>query len=228
MEKYLYLMVNIFTILIPFLFTFSRDVKFYSKLRYFLPAMLITMLFFIIWDILFTKWGVWGFNPRYLTGINIVNLPLEEWLFFITVPYACIFSYEALNYHIKKDYFSNIAVPLSWILIVGLTVIGVLNLSKIYTSVTFLLLAAFLLLHILVIRSKYLGRFYFAWTVLMIAFLFVNGILTGSFTPEPIVWYNDSQNLAIRIFTIPVEDVFYGIFLILMNISIYEKLKPKG
>ncbi len=228
MEKFLYLMVNIFTILIPFLFTFSRDVKFYKKLRYFFPAMLITLVFFIVWDILFTKWGIWGFNPRYLTGINIVNLPLEEWLFFITVPYACIFSYEALNYHIKKDYFAKIAMPLSWILIFGLIVIGVLNLSKIYTSVTFLLLAAFLLLHLLVIRPKYLGRFYFAWTVLIIAFLFVNGILTGSFTPEPIVWYNDSQNLAIRIFTIPVEDVFYGILLILMNISIYEKLKPKG
>lgn len=225
MEKYLYLMVNIFTILVPFIFTFSRDVKFYSKLRYFFPAMLITLTFFIVWDILFTKWGVWGFNPRYLTGISIVNLPLEEWLFFITVPYACIFSYEALNYHIKKDYFANIAVPLSWILFFGLTVIGVLNLSKIYTSVTFLLLAAFLLFQILIIRPKYLGRFYFAWAILMIAFLFVNGILTGSFTPEPIVWYNDGQNLAIRIFTIPIEDVFYGILLILMNITIYERLK---
>jgi len=228
MEKYLYLMVNIFTILVPLIYTFRRDLKFYSKLRYFLPAMMITLAFFITWDIVFTKLGVWGFNPRYLTGIYIVNLPLEEWLFFITVPYACVFTYEALNHLVKKDYFAKIAVPLSWVLIVGLTVIGFLNSTKIYTFVTFLLLAIFLLLHLLVIRPNYLGRFYFAWAILTVAFLVVNGILTGAFTPEPVVWYDNSQNLGIRIFTIPVEDKFFGIFLILMNITIYEKLKPAG
>jgi lycopene cyclase domain-containing protein len=228
MEKYLYLLVNLFTILIPFIFTFSRDVKFYSKLKYFLPAMFATMAFFIVWDILKTKWGIWGFNPRYLTGINIVNLPLEEWLFFISVPYACVFSYEALNYHIKKDFFAGIAKPLSWVLIVVLLFVAVFNLTKIYTSVTFILLAVFLLVLMLFVRPTYLSRAYFAYTILLVPFLIVNGILTGTFTPEPIVWYDDTQNLAIRIMTIPVEDVFYGLLLILMNITLYEKLKTSA
>lgn len=225
MEKYLYLLVNLFTILVPFIFTFSRDVKFHSKLRYFLPALFATLAFFIVWDIFYTKWGVWGFNPRYLTGINIVNLPLEEWLFFISVPYACVFSYEALNYHIKKDFFAGIAKPLSWALIVILLFVAVFNLTKIYTSVTFILLALFLLVLMLFVRPRFLSRFYFAYAILLVPFLLVNGLLTGTFTPEPIVWYNDSQNLAIRIMTIPVEDIFYGLLLIMMNITIYEKLK---
>ncbi|MGC9342869.1 MAG: lycopene cyclase domain-containing protein [Bacteroidales bacterium] len=56
----------------------------------------------------------------------------------------------------------------------------------------------------------------------LIPFLIVNGILTGSFIEEEIVWYNDMENLSFRIFTIPVEDMFYGMLLILMNVSIYE------
>jgi lycopene cyclase domain-containing protein len=228
MEKYLYLMVNIFTILIPFIFTFSRDVKFYSKLRYFIPAMLITLSFFIVWDIFYTKWGVWGFNPRYLTGITIVNLPVEEWLFFITVPYASVFSYEALNYHIKKDFLAPYAKYITWVIIAAMLIIALFNLPKIYTSVTFILLAVFLLLHVFLIHAPYLSRFYFAFFILLIPFLIVNGVLTGSFIEEQIVWYNNDENLAIRILTIPVEDIFYGLLLLLMNVTFYEKLKARS
>jgi lycopene cyclase domain-containing protein len=73
----------------------------------------------------------------------------------------------------------------------------------------------------------WLGRFYLGYVVSLIPFLMVNGLLTGSFLEEPIVWYNDAENLGLRIGTIPVEDSVYMLLLLMMNTTIYEWLKAK-
>jgi ligand-binding SRPBCC domain-containing protein len=64
--------------------------------------------------------------------------------------------------------------------------------------------------------------------IFLFPFLIVNGILTGSFLADPVVWYNNQENLALRIFTIPIEDFVYGLLLFLMNVTIYEKLMAGG
>ena len=50
----------------------------------------------------------------------------------------------------------------------------------------------------------------------------MNGILTGSGIEEQVVWYNDSENLGKRLGTIPVEDILYGMTLILLNYYLTE------
>lgn len=225
MEKYLYLLLNILTISFPLVRSFEHRVQYAKKWYALFPAIGITGLVFLVWDHWFTVIGVWEFNPRYLTGIFFFELPLEEWLFFLTVPFACVFIYEVLNYFVKKDVLGAAAKPITFVLIPAFLIIGLLNLDKWYTSVNFLVATAMLSIHFILYQEKYLGRFYLTYLVSLIPFLIVNGILTGSFIDEPIVIYNNAENLGIRLFTIPIEDTVYSMTLLLMNITIYERIR---
>src|SRR5690606_34632188 len=98
-----YLLINFFTILFPLVRSFEKKVDYYSKWKYAFPAIAITALIFVIWDHFFTIWEVWSFNPEYITAVYFFSLPVEEWLFFITVPFACLFIYEVLKYFFPQD-----------------------------------------------------------------------------------------------------------------------------
>lgn len=220
---YIYLYLNIFTILFPLLLSFDKKVAFYRNWPALLPAILINAVLFIVWDAQFTKNGIWGFNEEYLTGIYLFNLPLEEVLFFITVPYACVFIYDVLNAYITKDLLQPYAKTIALVLIILLPTIAVFNMAKWYTSITFMLLAILHLVHLRYFGTRYLGRFYLAYLVHLLPFLIVNGVLTYL----PVVWYNDNYNLGIRLVSIPIEDTMYSMLMLLLTISVYEGLREK-
>jgi len=227
MEHYYYLSIDLLSILFPFVFSFYPKANFSAKWKQLWPSILIPALFFIAWDEWFTSMGIWSFNPKYLTGIYLLHLPIEEILFFICIPYACVFTYEAVNHFIKRDPLQRYYQGISVLLICFLLSSGALNRDKWYTSSTFLLTGIFLLVHAAIWKSSYLSKFYFAFIFILIPFFIVNGILTGTGLDEPIVRYNNSENLGIRMGTIPFEDTFYGMLLILMNISIFEGLQKR-
>ena len=191
-------------------------------------AVLITGTFFVLWDEIFTQEKVWGFNSNFVTGLYIGSLPIEEILFFFCIPYACVFTYFTLNNLIAKDHLFPHQELISSGLIILLLISGIYHIDKWYTGITFILLALFLAYQMLKIRPRYMGRFYFAFSFLLIPFFFVNGILTGSFLDSEVVWYNNAHILGIRIGTIPIEDVFYGFLLVLMNIAIMEWLEDRA
>lgn len=223
-----YFWINLLSISVPLLVSFDRRLKFHRNWKFLFPAMLATMVVFIPWDVYKTDSGVWGFNPDYLQGYYIINLPVEEWLFFIAIPYACLFTYHSFGYLIKKDYLGPYAKAITAALILILLIVAVLNPMRTYTFVTFLAAAVFLTLHLFVFRADYLGRFYVMYLATLVPFFIVNGALTGSFTPEPVVWYDNSRNLGIRMGTIPVEDSVYGLLLLLMNTTVYEWLRSRS
>lgn len=210
----------------PLLLSFDKKVAFYKKWKYVFPAMIIPALLYIAWDIFFTDKGVWSFNENYITGSKLYNLPIEEVLFFFVVPYCCVFIYECIRCYFP--YLKN--KPLADIILITLACIllftGIIFYKNYYTSWTFILTAAFI--GIIYWYKNYFknfdaASFLVAYGIILIPFLIVNGFLTAI----PVVLYNNAENLGVRIYTIPFEDVFYGMLLVLMNIAIYEKLKNK-
>ncbi|MFT4996189.1 MAG: lycopene cyclase domain-containing protein [Flavobacteriales bacterium] len=69
------------------------------------------------------------------------------------------------------------------------------------------------------------GIFYLSYMIILIPFTLVNGVLTGYMTPDPIVWYNDAENLGIRFLTIPIEDYLYYFLMYGINYVVYEQIK---
>jgi lycopene cyclase domain-containing protein len=221
---YLYLLLLLFTISYPLFKSFEDKIQFYKKWSYLFPAITISAVFFILWDIWFTSIGIWKFNPDYVLGFYIFKLPIEEWLFFFITPFSCVFIYEVMNYFIKKDLLEKQAKYITNILAFVLLTLAIIYHDKLYTFIDFIFLSVFLFIHQYILKSKYLGRFYITWAVCIIPFLFVNGVITGM----PIVIYNNLQNTTIRIYCIPLEDMFYGMLNILQVITIYEYLKQKS
>ncbi len=58
-------------------------------------------------------------------------------------------------------------------------------------------------------------------------FFVVNGILTGTGLETQVVWYNSSEFMGYRALSIPLEDFFYGMLMIVLNVMIFEYLESK-
>ena len=84
----LYLLLMIFSFGSCLVLSFDRKVAFYKNIRFLVPAIVAVAIPFLIWDQLFTEYGVWGFNEDYLQGVYIGKLPIEEVLFFFLSKYA--------------------------------------------------------------------------------------------------------------------------------------------
>lgn len=189
--------------------------------------MVIPALFYIAWDIYFTSKTVWHFNEQYIVGAKLVNLPIEEVLFFFIVPYCCVFIYECIRCYLpllkQNKTADKILISISIILLV----IGIFYYDRFYTSWTFVFNFIFIgMLYFFrkAFRSFDAISFLLSYLICLIPFLIVNGLLTSI----PVVIYNDAENLGYRIYSIPVEDIFYGMLLVMMNIVLYEKLKQAG
>ena len=209
-------------LIVPLLYSFEKQIRYYKKLKYLLPAISFTGAIFLIWDIRFESLGIWSFNPEYLTGIYIMNLPVEEWLFFIVIPYCCVFIYEIVKVKLSRFEKPDIALIISVLLLIGFGMIAYFARQKLYTFFNFFLLTIYF--GYTIFRNNFkqnLTKFYLTYLISLIPFLIINGLLTSL----PVVSYNNLHNLGIRIFTIPVEDFGYLFLLLLMNITIYEYLK---
>lgn len=231
---YAYFIIHAASLAAPLALSFDKKVAFYTKWKYLFPAMVIPALIFLVWDEYFTRIGVWGFSEAHTTGIKLGHLPIEEIMFFFTVPYCCLFVYECIRCYLPRLQASRNASL--FLLLAGflMLVAGIVFIDRAYTAYTFVLNAAFI--SILFAFKRFFNgfdalSFLVSYAICLIPFFIVNGFLTAI----PIVWYNDAENLGIRVFSffpspmhnIPFEDAFYGMLLIMMNVAIFERLRNR-
>src|SRR5438045_3279077 len=131
--SYTYFLVDFFCFIVPFLFSFHPKIKFTVQWRNFLFPCVATAVFFIVWDFWFTGIGIWSFNPKYVTGLYLINLPIEEVLFFICIPYACVFTYHCLSLFsfsfMKESWMKWIVI----LMVIFLCTFAFLNMERLYT-----------------------------------------------------------------------------------------------
>lgn len=220
---YTYLAINFFTVLVPFLCSFEQRINFVSKWKFFMPACFISGLAFCIWDYYATLTGVWSFNEKYIVGYKIFGLPVEEIMFFFTVPYSCMFIYlnmDALGRRYKN--LPNLKLPYI-VLSVLFLVASLFFMEKAYTFTVLLFAGLSLILLGSLFNGSKLVYFGAAYIISLLPMFIVNGILTAL----PVVIYNDMETWGYRIGTIPAEDFIYSLALLALNVSLFELFKQR-
>lgn len=236
-----YLFVLGITFIAPFLLGFHPSVAFNRQWRKILRGIFWIALLYLPWDVLKTHFGVWSFNDAYISGIFLTNLPLEEVLFFVATPFACLFSYACVQYYWPKHSTDTerFKKPALWGLVI-LIVLALLVLRKNITgwyttsAIAVAIAMSFWAYTRLFKRQFFLGLL--TWAILLLPFYICNGILTGiAFWEYPfwntemidikdaVVLYNNAENSSIRIWSVPLEDFFYGIGFYWISVLNWER-----
>ncbi len=225
MKPYTYLLINFFTVIVCFIFSFDKRIQFHKHFGVFIKASLVVAIPFILWDIWFTYRGVWWFNPEYTMGLPFLGLPVEEWLFFICIPFSCVFTYYCFEKFFSWEWANKFNTYITYFVVI----ICLLILSAYYDKVYPLITGSFTLfclmyLHFLK-KAEWIGRASLTYLFLLPGFFLVNGILTGTGLEAPIVNYNSDDIMNVRIMTIPIEDSLYGYTLFILNVYVFKRFQ---
>ena len=201
-----YIIIDVLIVFFPLIFSFKWKFKYYKFFKPLAASIAIVGITYILWDALATYRGDWWFNNNYLIGIKILGLPIEEILFFIVVPFACIFIYENLIYFLKDK-----KIPYNkifYLAIAGIFIIlGLIYRTQEYTVLAMFSCALFFILAPSLYPDILKKRNYWIYIILsFIPFIIFNYFLTSLI----VVHYNPLAIWGIRITTVPLEDFFYN------------------
>ncbi|TRO45482.1 lycopene cyclase domain-containing protein [Candidatus Bathyarchaeota archaeon] len=216
MSFYFYL--NLAIIAFPIIFSFERHIRFYRKLKPLAVSLLLVGIFFVVWDIFATYRGHWSFNSLYVNQTKVFGLPLEEIMFFITVPYSCLFVFDAIG-HFLGD--KKLFTPRKWIsaIIAVFIIMSAFGFyGEGYTFLAIISIGLTILFVTLVNVKLFSSRSYWIYTLLTLSlFLIFNYILTS----YPVVQYSSNAITGIRVLTIPIEDFMFNFSMLTSYLTVY-------
>ena len=226
-----YLTLDFLILIFPLLLSFKWKFKYYKYYKPLFSSIIIVGLSYIIWDAIVTFRGDWWFNKDYLIGIEIAGLPIEEILFFIIVPYSCIFIYENFVYFIKdKEIYYN--KYLYYIISILFLISGLIFYYQDYTILALISCSLFFFVANKFYPSILKSRlFWFYIIISFAAFMIFNYLLTSIpivlYNPEAIWGGTVSQIWNGRFITIPFEDFFYNFSMLSFYLMFYLYFKNK-
>jgi hypothetical protein len=173
-------------------------------------------------NIRFLQSGIISFNENYLVGKNILNLPVEEWLFLLIISLFAFSVYILVNVKFENFEKPNLFFVVSILLLIGFAYEAYFSRQKIVPFFVFFLLAIYFGYTLFRNRFKpHLTKFYISYFIVLIPFFLIKVFLNKL----PVILYNNEFTLGIRLVGIPVEQ-FANLFLImLINITIFEYLR---
>jgi lycopene cyclase domain-containing protein len=76
---------------------FLLRTRVYARWRRLLLAVAPGLLLGVGWDRYAVRHRQWSFDRRYLSGLRLVGLPIEEVLFFVVIPICAVLTLEAVR-----------------------------------------------------------------------------------------------------------------------------------
>lgn len=216
-----YLLFNLIIFAGPISQSFDRRVRYVRRWPLALAAAILSLIPFIIWDAL-VNGRHWWFSERFTLGARLAGLPIEEWLFFLSVPFACLFIWEIIITFRPKKVLRAMK-RFGALLLLGLPAgAWVFASGKEYTGLVLMALAALFLADAL-LKTRILED---QRTLLLAAIVLGLTLIFNTYlTARPVVLYDPQYQLDLRIITIPVEDFIYGLTHVLLTVIFYERLK---
>jgi lycopene cyclase domain-containing protein len=213
-----YLVLNLCIIAVPIWYTPDKRTAYYRRLPALGFSIAVVSSCYLLWDILVSARGEWSFNSKYLSGVQILNLPIEEVLFFITVPYSCLFIYEVVRYATKS---TKLRLPASVVIAMSLALFAasLAFYPQGYTAKALASCGFFLMVALLLDRPLLESKQYWMWlAICYVPFFIINTVLTAL----PVVEYNSKAIWGLRFGTIPLEDFFYNYAMLSFYLLVYR------
>lgn len=224
LQSFTYLFLLFIFAVVPVFLAFLKKGSLIKNLNYKLPGIIFGTAIFAIWDIRFLQLGIWTLNPKYLTGTEFFNLPLEEYLFFVLVPLSAFSIYDFVKTKFQGFEKPNLFLTISLILLLIFGISAYLTRQKLFPFFTFFLLTVYFAYIIFRNRfKKHYTKFYLTYLIMLVPYVIFSAILNTL----PVKSYDVVHQINVPVFYSPIENLAYLFLLLLINITIFENLKTR-
>ncbi|MET1055277.1 MAG: lycopene cyclase domain-containing protein [Pedobacter sp.] len=222
--NYTYLFVDLGLLLFSVLLFSRKQLNFASQSKFIILALLINVFAFSVPTEFLTQLKVIVYNPPYLSGMTLWELPAEELLLSFLLPLSGLAVYLFLNISYPDNTLEKYSLALSNIMLGVCIAMLYFGHQKLFTVFTFSILLVFLLYIEYVNKIRFMYRFYRAFLVSLILFYSVYSVLTS----VPVIQYTTEETLNFNLSHIPFESHFYFMSMLLLSIYLFELFKSRA